>query len=123
YALAMATIALVLHWSGRRACQDLVLKFLEHFAGIRDALDKQGLWDETDGLFYDRLTTPSGYSLPVESRSMVGIIPALAAAVVDGDMLQRALTVNKNFMRLLEQEGVGGLQDLEGKPQLRGEAG
>ena len=38
YALAMATIAGALNWSGwsgRRQAQDLVLKFLEHFAGIR----------------------------------------------------------------------------------------
>ena len=59
--------------------QDLVLKFMEHFAGIRTALDEQGLWDETDGLFYDWLVTPSGYSVPVKVHSMVGIIPALAA--------------------------------------------
>ena len=44
-----------------------MLKFLEHFAAIRAALDQQGLWDETDGLFYDRLITPSGYSVPVKS--------------------------------------------------------
>ncbi len=66
-----------------------MLKFLEHFAGIRTALDEQGLWDDTDGLFYDRLVTPSGYSVPVKTRSMVGIIPALAAGVIDGDMLQQ----------------------------------
>ena len=64
YALALGAIAAVLTWSGQRKAQDLVLKFLEHFAGIRNALDQQGLWDETDGLFYDRLVTPSGYSCP-----------------------------------------------------------
>ena len=71
YALALGTIAAALTWSGNRKAQDLVLKFLEHFAGIRNALDQQGLWDDTDGLFYDRLITPSGYSVPVKSRSMV----------------------------------------------------
>ena len=89
YALALGTIAAVLNWSGKRKAQDLVLKFLEHFAGIRTALDQQGLWDDADGLFYDRLVTPSGYSVPVKVRSMVGIIPALAAGVIDGDMLQQ----------------------------------
>ena len=61
YALAMAAIAGALTWSGwsgRRQAQDLVVKFLEHFAGIRNALDQQGLWDEADGLFYDRLALP-----------------------------------------------------------------
>ena len=84
-----------------------MLKFLEHFAGIRNALDSQGLWDEDDGLFYDRLVTPSGYSVPVKVRSMVGIIPALAAAVLDGHFLQNALTMNKLFMRFLENQASG----------------
>ena len=35
YALAMAAIAAVLNWSGARQAQDLVMKFLEHFARIR----------------------------------------------------------------------------------------
>ena len=89
YALALGTIAAVLGRSGQQhqEGQDLVLKFLEHFAGIRNALDDQGLWDDTDGLFYDRLVTPSGYSVPVKMHSVVGIIPALAAGVIDGDML------------------------------------
>ena len=121
YALAMGSIATVLNWSGQRQAQDLVLKFLEHFAGIRDALDDQGLWDDADGLFYDRLSTPSGYAVPVKVRSMVGIIPVLAAAVIDGDMLRNAMTLNKRFMRLLEREGVGDMEKLTETPQLRGE--
>ena len=94
---------------------------MEHFAGIRTALDEQGLWDETDGLFYDRLVTPSGYSVPVKTHSVVGIIPALAAAVVDGGMLQNAMTVNKDFTRFLRKQGVGDVQKLAETPQLRGE--
>ena len=46
YALAMAAIAVVLNRSGQRPGIDLVLKFLEHFAAIRDAIDSQGLWDD-----------------------------------------------------------------------------
>jgi mannosylglycerate hydrolase MGH1-like protein len=121
YALAMGSIAAVLNWSGRRKSTDLVLKFLEHFAGIRDALDRQGLWDDADGLFYDRLVTPSGYAVPVKVRSMVGIIPVLAAAVIDGEMLQNAMTMNKQFMDFLQREGVGGIEKLTETPQLRGE--
>ena len=126
YALGMGAIAGVLSRSGQeqhREGQDLVLKFLEHFAGIRQALDEQGLWDETDGLFYDRLVTPSGYSVPVKTRSMVGIIPALAAGVIDGDMLQQALTMNKTFSRFLAKQGVGDITKLAETPQMRGEAG
>jgi hypothetical protein len=121
YALAMGSIAAVLNWSGRRESNDLVLKFLEHFAGIRNALDRQGLWDDVDGLYYDRLVTPSGEVVPVKVRSMVGIIPALAAAVIDGDMLQTAMSMNKRFMDFLQREGVGDLDKLIETPQLRGE--
>ncbi|HYX60755.1 MAG TPA: hypothetical protein VE888_17310, partial [Streptosporangiaceae bacterium] len=121
YALAMASIAAILNWTGKRESQDLVMKFLEHFAGIRGALDQQGLWDEADGLFYDRLITPSGYAVPVKVRSMVGIIPALAAAVIDGAMLDNALAFNKLFKRFLEGEGVGDVEKLTQTPQLRGE--
>ncbi len=120
YALALGTMATILNWSGERKAQDLVLKFLEHFAGIRNALDEQGLWDDTDGLFYDRLVTPSGYSVPVKVRSMVGIIPALAAGVLDGDMLQNAMTMNKMFKHFLQHE-VGDVEKLAETPQLRGE--
>ncbi len=121
YAVALASIAGALTWSGRRQAQDLVLKFLEHFAGIRNALDDQGLWDDADGMFYDRLVTPSGYSVPVRTRSMVGIIPVLACGVIDGNVLQTAMTMNKNFKRFLQKESVGDLEKLAETPQLRGE--
>ena len=123
YALSLGTMAAVLQWSGKRKAQDLVLKFMEHFAGIRTALDQQGLWDEGDGLFYDRLVTPSGYSVPVKVHSMVAIIPALAAGVIDGNMLDNAMTMNKLFTRFLQHEGVGDVAKLAETPQLRGEAG
>ena len=78
YAIALGGIATVLARSGQRPTSDLVLKFLEHFAAIRDALDSQGLWDDDDGFYYDRLVTPSGDQVPIKVRSMVGMIPLLA---------------------------------------------
>lgn len=53
---------------------------------------------------------------------MVGIIPMLAVAVVDGDMLRNALTLNKQFMKFMQRE-VGDVQKLDEAPGLRGEAG
>ncbi|HEX6453594.1 MAG TPA: hypothetical protein VF060_29525, partial [Trebonia sp.] len=122
FAVAMGSIAAILNWTGQRQAQDLVLKFLEHTAGIRNALDSQGLWDDADGMFYDRLITPSGYAVPVKTRSMVSIIPTLAAAVIDGNMLHQAMTMNKTFMRFLQHEGIDDIQKLAQTPQLRGEA-
>ena len=42
YALAMAAIATILNRTGQRPASDLVLKFLEHFAAIRGAMDALG---------------------------------------------------------------------------------
>jgi len=82
YALAMCAIAAILRQAGKRPGVDLILKFLEHLAAIRGAMDGQGMWDDVDGLFYDKLVIPNGTVVPVKVRSMVGIIPVLAAAVI-----------------------------------------
>ena len=119
----MGTMAAILNRTGQRPCLDLVLKFLEHFAAISQALDGLGLWDEVDGLYYDRLKTPSGQAVPVKTRSMVGIIPALAAAVLTEDDLQRALTVGKQFADFLASHDLVDRQKLTERGLLRGEPG
>ena len=101
----MGTIAMVLNRARQRPASDLVLKFMEHYAAIRDALASQGLRDEADGLYYDRLVTPSGTAVPVKVRSMVGVIPALAAFVLQEDDLRQSLMVGKQFADLLSSEG------------------
>jgi hypothetical protein len=119
----MATMAIFLQRSGSRPAAGLVLKFLEHFGAIRSAIGDQGLWDETDGLFYDRLVAPDGTTMPVEVRSMVGIIPMLAAGVIDEAMLDRALLVGKSFPRFLEREGLQDREKLADLGLLRGRPG
>ncbi len=123
YAIAMGSIAGVLQRSGRRPAADLVLKFLEHFAAISNAIDGQGLWDDADGLYYDRLLTPDGTAVPVKVRSMVGVIPMLTAAVVDERMLRHALEVGKHFADLLFQHGLRDRDKLGELGLLRGEPG
>jgi hypothetical protein len=123
YAIAMGGMAVALNRSGRRPAEDLILKFLEHFAAITDALDQLGLWDETDGLYYDRLKTPAGENVPVKVRSMVGIIPALAAAVITEDDLQRALTVGKHFADFLDRRDLRHPDKMRELGVLRGESG
>jgi hypothetical protein len=123
YAVAMGTMATVLNRSGQRPAQDLVMKYVEHFASITEALDGLGLWDESDGLYYDRLKTPSGEAVPVKTRSMVGIIPALAAAVIDEDDLQRAVTVGKQFADFLARHDLTDRQKLTERGLLCGEPG
>jgi len=123
YALSMATMAAVLHRSGHRPALDLVQKFLENFAAIRNALDATGMWDQQDGLFYDRIVTPDSGVVPIKVRSMVGIIPMLAVGVVDEQGLDRSLRVGKHFSRLLEQRGVQDPENLVKAGLLRGAPG
>jgi hypothetical protein len=41
------------------------------------------LWDEQDGFFYDVLRRPDGTSVPLKVRSVVGLMPLVAATVLD----------------------------------------
>jgi len=125
YALWMAMIATILHVSGHRPAVDLVQKFLEHFAAISEALDTVGVWDEQDGLFYDRVLMRDGSSVPLKVRSIAAVIPLLAVAVVDDEALDLALVTNKRFASYLRRQQdrrddglpAGGI--LEGKKEQR----
>jgi hypothetical protein len=108
YAMAMMSIAEILRRTGQRPGTDVVLKFVEHFAAIKQALDDRGLWDETDGLYYDRLITPGGETVPLKVRSIVAILPALAMSVVDQQTIDLAVVVGKRFAALLAAHGITG---------------
>ena len=73
YCLLMLRIALELA-SINRAYEDIASKFFEHFLYIANALNHNrgtGLWDETDGFYYDRLRMPDG-SRPNDPYSLAG---------------------------------------------------
>jgi mannosylglycerate hydrolase MGH1-like protein len=60
---------------------------LENFLWIATATDHVGpdgtsLWNEQDGFFYDVLRRPDGSSTPLKVRSIVGLMPLAAAAVI-----------------------------------------
>jgi len=127
YAMAMATMALTLHWSGRRPGTDLVMKFLEHFAAIRDALDGRGLWDDKDGLYYDRLITPTGQEVSLKVHSVASMIPALAMGVIDQGSIDSSMAVGKRFASFLAGQDVtesqGEVPAVADGGQYQGEAG
>ena len=123
FALAMGTIASILNRSGQRPATDLVLKFLEHFAAMSQAMEHLGVWDDTDGMYYDKLITRDGTEVPVKVRSMVGIIPLLAAVIVDEAVIARSETVGKQSARLLNARGLGDMAQLTERGLLRGEPG
>ncbi len=122
YALVMGIMAAFLTRTGRRPDIDLVLKFLEHFAGISAAVETQGLWDEVDGLSYDKLVTPDGTAVPVKVRSMVAVIPLLAAIVIDEQMLLESQLLGKQFAEFLGRIGLRNPEHLTDSGLLRGEA-
>ena len=121
YALVMGIVAALLTRSGKRPDVDLLLKFLEHFAAIHAAMETQELWDEEDGLSYDRLVTPNGTVVPVKVRSMVGIIPVLAAVVVDQQLLRESQLLDKQFAGFLDRLGLSDPDSLIRRGLMRGD--
>jgi hypothetical protein len=119
YALSMGTMATILWRSGRRQGADLVLKFLEHYAGIADALEAQGMWDATDGMFYDQLILNSGAVIPVRARSMVGMIPLLGVGIVHDQMMHNAMKFGKRFAMFIDRQGFGDRGKLKEQGLLR----
>jgi hypothetical protein len=106
YALAMGAIASILCRNGRRQGADLVLKFLEHYAAIAEAMEGQAMWDAADGMYYDQLCLPSGAVIPVRARSMAGMVPLLAVGLVDEAMIQDAVKFGKQFAASLDKQGL-----------------
>ena len=81
------------------AYEDVASKFLEHFVSIADAMNRfggTGLWDETDGFYYDHLHV-DGETSPMRLRSMVGLIPLFACEVIEQDDLERIPGVKKRL--------------------------
>ena len=78
--------------------EDVATKFFEHFTYIAHAMESQGLWDDTDGFFYDVLQLDQGSAIPVRVRSMVGVVALFAVTVLDPEVLSRL----PSFRRRLE---------------------
>jgi hypothetical protein len=83
--------------------QDIALKFAKHFLWIAASMDRVGvgedeLWDEEDGFFYDVLRLPDGSARRIKTRSLVGLLPLCAAAVIPADTMSRL----PEFARRLE---------------------
>jgi hypothetical protein len=88
YCLNMLKIALELAAKVDRIYEDIASKFFEHFLYIAHAINgENGLWDETDGFFYDRLRLPDGSSTRMQIRSMVGLIPLFAVDTIEPEVI------------------------------------
>jgi hypothetical protein len=90
YCLTMLSIALELAQENS-VYEDLASKFFEHFVRIADAMNNlggSGLWDGTDGFYYDQLKL-NGQMIPLRSRSLVGLLPLIAVEVLEEEKIQR----------------------------------
>ncbi|MSR69203.1 MAG: glucosidase [Phycisphaerales bacterium] len=74
--------------------QDMATKFFEHFLGIAAAMADfagtgEGLWDDTDKYYYDRLRFPDGTTIPLRVQSIVGLLPLTAVHVMQPEILNK----------------------------------
>jgi hypothetical protein len=87
YCCCMLRIALELAWDGeklRHEYEDMASKFLAHFVQIAEAIHTHGgtgLWDALDGFYYDHILT-GNQSIPLKTRSLVGLLPLIAVEVI-----------------------------------------
>jgi hypothetical protein len=84
--------------------EDVASKFFEHFIAIVDAMNTlggTGLWDESDGFYYDQLSI-DGRSTPLRIRSMVGVIPMFACEVLEDEVIDRLPGFRKRMSWFLE---------------------
>jgi hypothetical protein len=106
--------------------QDIAAKFMEHFLWIAASMDRVGdhadeLWDEEDGFFYDVLRLPDGSAQRMKTRSLVGLLPLCAAAVIPPDMLRGLPQFTKRLDDFVDRHR-DILENLH-TPQLPGEEG
>jgi Glycosyl hydrolase family 63 C-terminal domain len=87
--------------------EDLASKFFEHFVAIIDAMNTlggTGLWDQQDGFYYDQLHI-DGETLRLKIRSLVGLLPIIAAEVIDEDLVLRLPGFKKRMDWFLKYRG------------------
>ncbi|MFC6238195.1 MGH1-like glycoside hydrolase domain-containing protein [Longivirga aurantiaca] len=93
YSQSMIELAVLLS-DHEPAYEGFIVKFVQHWMQIAMAMDPMGdhpdeMWDEEDGFFYDVLRLPDGTGRRLEVRSMVGLLPLCATAVVPGHVVER----------------------------------
>lgn len=93
YCLNMMQIALELA-RHNSVYEEMAIKFFEHFLYIARAMTEESdthanLWNEEDQFFYDVIHCADGRNIPVRLRSIVGLTPLFAVAVLPADLEER----------------------------------
>ncbi len=81
YALNMMDMALEIAMADE-TFEDAATKFFEHFVLIAEALNQQGLWNDTDKFFYDILSLAGSNSIQLQIQSIVGITTLFAVSTI-----------------------------------------
>ncbi len=89
--------------------QDIATKFYDHFLRIAVAIhgddeNRGGLWDEEDGFFYDELHQADGERTPIRIRSLVGLLPLIAGAIIEDKVLHSSHGFARRMNNLLDSE-------------------
>ena len=118
FAACMLRIALELS-RNNPVYQDIATKFFEHYLQISQAINgtgkNPGLWDETDGFFYDRLDLPDGRSAPLKVRSLVGLMPLIATTILEEEVYREFPDFVRRMKWLMEHhpELVGSMANVD----------
>jgi hypothetical protein len=94
FASMMLQIAIELAIEDDPHYEAMALKYFEHFLWIAAAMDNLSftgikLWDHSDGIHYDVLRFPDGSGVRLKVRSLVGLMPLTATAVLPADLRER----------------------------------
>jgi Glycosyl hydrolase family 63 C-terminal domain len=109
YCATMLSMALELAQDGDRvrpAYEDMASKFLEHFVQIIDAMNSlggTGLWNEEDGFYYDQIEFDHSV-VPLKTRSMVGLLPLIAAEIIEDETINTLPGFKKRFEWFLKHK-------------------
>jgi len=86
--------------------EDMVVKFMEHFAYIASAMNRpgqDGMWDEEDGFYYDLLRLPDGSATRLKVRSMVGLLPLCATTVVEAQQREKVPRAMEQILKRIHR--------------------
>jgi hypothetical protein len=85
------------------AYDDTAVEFFEQFLRIAQAMNDLGMWDETDGFYYDLLRGPGGDVRPLKVRSMVGLVAIYAGTFLKRRTLEGMPRFQERLRSCLEQ--------------------
>lgn len=91
--------------------QDSATKFFEHFLRIARAMSYRSdraysLWNETDGFFYDALHLANGEIVPLQIRSLVGLLPLLAVEVLEPELIESMPIFKRRLQWFVQKQPV-----------------